>query len=183
MTDANVHARFRKLFKEIAALKDRAAYSSTYCSLLKKNVCGPCTCFDDYRNENKYIYDCQMLPPKRDCLDFFKLGYKVNGIYKVTLNDYFGKISQVFCDQTTDGGGWTVIQRRTDGTENFFRNWNAYKYGFGDIRNEFWLGNDLLHKLIYQGHLYGNHLRFDLKNFDGKWAYAKYGYFKIGDES
>ena len=33
-----------------------------------------------------------------------------------------------------------VIQRRTDGSVDFFRPWNDYRDGFGDLNNEFWLG-------------------------------------------
>ena len=182
MSDTEIHFRFGNLIKEVAALKKVVTYKSSYCNLLKKNYCGRCTCIDDYRREEKYFCDCQNLPIQRDCTDFYKLGYRINGIYQVTLNDYFGRKFQVFCDQTTDGGGWTVFQRRTDGSINFYRNWHEYKVGFGDLRKEFWFGNDNLHKLVDQAHLKGSELRIDLKNFDGKWAYAKYGYFKIGDE-
>lgn len=46
---------------------------------------------------------------------------------------------------------WTIIQRRFNGTIDFYRNWNNYKNGFGDLRSEFWLGNEKIHQLTNQG--------------------------------
>lgn len=37
-------------------------------------------------------------------------------------------------------GGWTVIQRRISGTEDFDRSWKDYQIGFGDFDGNFWLG-------------------------------------------
>ena len=33
-----------------------------------------------------------------------------------------------------------MIQRRMDGSVNFYRGWTEYKKGFGDINTEFWIG-------------------------------------------
>ena len=41
-----------------------------------------------------------------------------------------------FCDTLTDGGGWLVVQRRTNGSENFQRRWSDYEKGFGSLRGE-----------------------------------------------
>lgn len=47
----------------------------------------------------------------------------------------------------TDGGGWTVIQRRKVGLTSFNRDWKQYKEGFGNIRGDFWLGNENIYRL------------------------------------
>eukprot|EP00063_Salmo_salar_P041476 XP_014016311.1 PREDICTED: fibrinogen C domain-containing protein 1 isoform X2 [Salmo salar] len=79
----------------------------------------------------------------RDCSDIFTSGQREDGIYSVFPTHYPAGF-QVFCDMTTDGGGWTVIQRREDGAVNFFRAWDAYRNGFGKITGEHWLGDSML---------------------------------------
>ena len=63
-----------------------------------------------------------------------------------------GKPFVVLCDMETDGGGWTVFQKRDDliPAENFYRSWLEYKRGFGDLQKQFWLGNDRLALLTNQ---------------------------------
>ena len=34
---------------------------------------------------------------------------------------------------------------------NFFRDWDDYKYGFGNLTGEYWIGNENLHFLTNQG--------------------------------
>lgn len=46
---------------------------------------------------------------------------------------------------------WTVLQRRLNGSVDFYRGWNDYKHGFGDLNSEFWLGNEKIHQLTNQG--------------------------------
>ena len=78
-----------------------------------------------------------------------------------------------------DGGGWTVFQRRQDGSVDFYRGWNDYKAGFGQLTAEFWLGNDKIHRLTAS---IPSSLRVELEDWNGAKAYAKYGTFNISDE-
>ena len=85
----------------------------------------------------------------------------------------------VYCDMRTDGGGWTVFQRRQDGSVDFYRGWNDYKSGFGQLTSEFWLGNDKINRLTA---VRPSTLRVELEDWNGVRVYAKYGKFKVGDE-
>ena len=78
----------------------------------------------------------------------------------------------------TDGGGWTVFQRRQDGSVDFYRNWVEYERGFGNLTGEHWLGLKNIHRLTPKG---SNYLRVDLGDFAGSKAYAKYKSFEILD--
>ncbi|XP_035664242.1 ficolin-1-A-like [Branchiostoma floridae] len=76
----------------------------------------------------------------------------------------------------TAGGGWTVIQRRQDGSVPFNRTWEEYKLGFGNTSGEYWLGNDNIHLLTSQENFT---LRVDLMDWGGQTAYAEYSLFRI----
>ena len=112
-----------------------------------------------------------------DCSDLLKSGHTQSGLYSVNP-DGRGHFT-VYCDMRTDGGGWTVFQRRQDGSVDFYRGWNDYKAGFGQLTAEFWLGNDKIHRLTAST---PSTLRVELEDWNGVKAYAKYGKFKIGDE-
>ena len=112
-----------------------------------------------------------------DCSEIYKNGVTTNGVYSVNP-DGRGSFS-VYCDMTTDGGGWTVFQRRQDGSQDFYRGWSQYKAGFGQLTGEFWLGNDNIHRLTASR---PSELRVELGDWSGGRAYAKYGSFRVGDE-
>ena len=78
----------------------------------------------------------------------------------------------------TDGGGWTVFQRRMDGSVDFCRNWTDYVHGFGNISGEHWLGLSKLHRLA-NGSV-STQLRIDMRDKNGNSAYASYSTFYIG---
>ena len=81
----------------------------------------------------------------------------------------------------TDGGGYTVFQRRKDGSVDFYRNFSDYEEGFGDLNGEFWLGLSKIHRLTQDGTDYT--LRVDLEDFENESRYAKYSTFNIGDST
>ena len=72
-----------------------------------------------------------------------------------------------------------MFQRRQDGSVDFYRGWNDYKAGFGQLTAEFWLGNDKIHRLTASR---PSSLRVELEDWNGNRVSAKYGKFNIGDE-
>ena len=76
-------------------------------------------------------------------------------------------------------GGWTVFQRRRDGSEDFYRGWADYVAGFGKLKREFWLGLDHIHCLTSAAPR--TELRIDLADFEGNHKYAEYSFFSVGN--
>ncbi|CAK8673680.1 unnamed protein product [Clavelina lepadiformis] len=83
-------------------------------------------------------------------------------------------LEEAYCDD-----GWRIVQRRFDGSVNFNREWISYKFGFGDVSSEFWIGLEKLHQMTRNG---GCMLRIDLEDFNGEKRYAEYRNFKVNDE-
>ncbi|KAG7476826.1 hypothetical protein MATL_G00086960, partial [Megalops atlanticus] len=113
----------------------------------------------------------------KDCSQALLNGETTSGLYTIYLGGNENQPLQVFCDMTTDGGGWIVFLRRQSGKLDFFRNWRNYSAGFGDMNDEFWLGLGNLHKLTSAG-LY--ELRVDLRD-NGEEAYAQYDKFTVSE--
>ena len=156
---------------------------SSYCGFSVFGKCGPCICKDDYRLPHKYYCDCRNQPAQRDCLEHRRRGYTVNGLYTLTMNGY--KIVNAFCDQKTSGGGWTVIQRRMDGSVNFFRRWQEYKEGFGQLQHEHWLGNDNINVLTAQAVVYESEAMVQIRRrHNPQTLYtSRYGFIQVDSES
>ncbi|XP_040197166.1 ryncolin-1-like [Rana temporaria] len=117
-------------------------------------------------------------PAVRNCKDLLDKGHIFSDVYTICPD---GRTPlTVLCDMHTDGGGWIVFQRRWDGSVDFYRDWKSYKTGFGNLWNEFWLGNDNLHQLTSSGKW---ELRVDLEDFNLLKLFAKYPSFKILSEA
>ncbi|XP_076797562.1 tenascin-R isoform X2 [Arvicanthis niloticus] len=113
----------------------------------------------------------------QDCAQHLMNGDTLSGVYTIFLNGELSHKLQVFCDMTTDGGGWIVFQRRQNGQTDFFRKWADYRVGFGNLEDEFWLGLDNIHRITAQGRY---ELRVDMR--DGQEAvFAYYDKFAVED--
>ncbi|XP_075711188.1 fibroleukin [Rhinoderma darwinii] len=136
-------------------------------------------------NVDKCSNNCQLKEPLpsiefifKDCSDYYKMGKRLNGIYRV-MPDPKNKTYEVYCDMDSMGGGWTVVQRRKDGTMSFNRTWDEYKNGFGNLSGEFWLGNDRIHLLTKSSNMI---LKIELEDFKGAKEYANYDQFYVANE-
>ncbi|XP_061624715.1 angiopoietin-related protein 2b isoform X1 [Phyllopteryx taeniolatus] len=117
--------------------------------------------------------------PFRDCLQALEDGHTSSGMYLLKPENA-NRLMQVWCDQRHDPGGWTVIQRRVDGSVNFFRNWETYKQGFGNIDGEYWLGLENIYWLTNQGNY---KLLVTLEDWSGRKVFAEYASFRVEPEA
>ncbi|XP_071795597.1 uncharacterized protein [Asterias amurensis] len=133
--------------------------------------------YDD--NVNNPSFSAPIIESYSSCLKMYQAGYRDNGIYTIYHTSLTHGL-QVYCDMETDGGGWTVFQRRQDGSVDFYRNWADYQSGFGDLQKEFWLGNAIMRDLTGSGHW---QLREDMEDWQSRIAWASYGEFNVtGDK-
>ena len=120
---------------------------------------------------------------KIDCLDHFKSGATTDGVYEIYLPT---GPKRVYChmDEAVGsngpGGGWLSIQRRIDGDVNFHRTWLDYKNGFGEVDDEFWLGNEVLHYLTTT---YPHQFYVRATSFDGNEYISKHDDFLVQSEA
>ena len=113
--------------------------------------------------------------PVKECREAYLKGCRQDGVY--TIDPGCGKPFNVFCDMKN--GGWTVFQRRRDGSEDFYRTWTDYVTGFGNLKREFWLGLDHIHCLTSAAPR--TELKVHLADFEGNYKYAQYSFFSVGN--
>ncbi|XP_050511912.1 microfibril-associated glycoprotein 4-like isoform X1 [Diabrotica virgifera virgifera] len=114
----------------------------------------------------------------RSCREVKESGRNISGIYEIKPRTS-SKPFAVLCDMETKGGGWTHLQKRFDGTEDFYLPWRDYKHGFGNLNGEFWIGlENIYHMTAFES----NELLIELTEQDKTKTYAQYALFSIGPE-
>ncbi|CAH1246669.1 PRSS12 [Branchiostoma lanceolatum] len=138
---------------------------------------GNCVCNDGLRGDGLAAgTGCH----EANCWEIYhNSGKTESGVYKLAIDGVDGTVD-VYCDMETAGGGWTVIQRRIDGSVDFDRTWDEYKEGFGDKSGEHWLGNEIINSLTNQDKVY--QLRVDLEDWEDNSVFQQYSFFAIGNE-
>ncbi|KAJ8278663.1 hypothetical protein COCON_G00057290 [Conger conger] len=112
-----------------------------------------------------------------DCHQLFLQGDRPSGVY--TIQPLNSQPIEVFCEITSDRG-WTVIQRRFDGSLDFDELWQAYRNGFGDLKGEFWLGLESIHILSRQADLV---LQVEFSDWKGEARTIKFPFRLSGEEN
>ncbi|ALC39654.1 maker512 [Drosophila busckii] len=87
---------------------------------------------------------------------------------------------RVLCSDDSEAGrGWTVMQQRINGKEEFQRDWDTYRDGFGSFDGDFFLGLDKIHHIT---HSQQHELYIYMQKFNDDWYYARYDNFRVGSE-
>ncbi|XP_040543473.1 fibrinogen-like protein 1-like protein isoform X3 [Gallus gallus] len=87
----------------------------------------------------------------------------------------------VYCEMNVTGGGWTVIQRNRYNTDiTWAESWSTYKYGFGNVHSDYWLGTEYIHQITKQK-VY--RVRFVIQDASNNIRFAEYNLFSVDNES
>ena len=117
------------------------------------------------------------------CLGYNNNNYNVKGSGVYTIANFCGvkcSNTRLYCDTSSGGGGWTVIQRRNLNDVNVEfekRDWVEFEDGFGNLDGEFWIGLKSMHcltsKKIWE-------LRIDYHLTNETKSYLHYNKFAVG---
>ncbi|CAL8286529.1 unnamed protein product [Boreogadus saida] len=115
-----------------------------------------------------------------DCSDLYNNGFGNSGVYTIFPAGPTSPV-QVFCEMGSmdapDSNKWTVIQRRTDGTINFYRGWEHTR--LDSDKRQVNIGLENIHLLTGKK---SYKLRVDMEDFDGGKAFAEYSSFNVAPE-
>uniref|UniRef100_UPI00398F8BD4 fibrinogen-like protein 1-like protein n=1 Tax=Pristiophorus japonicus TaxID=55135 RepID=UPI00398F8BD4 len=110
----------------------------------------------------------------RDCKALNRFRPMPSGIYVIQPKG--SPPLAVYCDMNTPGGGWVVLQKITKNSKvSFAEKWSTYQGTFGDVENDYWLGNDYIHLITKQAHY---EVKFVLQN-NNKKIEIDYASFKV----
>ncbi|XP_077005567.1 angiopoietin-related protein 3 [Tamandua tetradactyla] len=109
-----------------------------------------------------------------DCTTIYNRGEQRSGMYAIRPNN--SQVFNVYCDVKA-GSSWTLIQHRIDGSQNFNETWENYKYGFGNLHGEFWLGLEKIYSIVKQSNYI---LRIELEDWKDNKHYIEYS-FHLGN--
>ncbi|XP_061190518.1 fibroleukin-like [Saccostrea echinata] len=115
-----------------------------------------------------------------DCKDLRENGLSKSGVYEIFPYSTITSPVRVYCDMETMDGGWTVIQKRVDGSLDFKRNWIDYKNGFGAPEWNVWIGNEVMHQLTKEKN---SSLYVSITLEDVTRLYEMYDQFSVSNES
>ncbi|KAM9319566.1 fibrinogen-like protein 1-like protein [Gastrophryne carolinensis] len=135
-----------------------------------------CTASTRHHHRRARDEDDEKLP--KDCSEIPR--YKNDGVYAIQPKDFPHPLI-VYCDMTTYSGGWIVIQRNSFNSEiTWDESWTTYKYGFGNVAKDYWLGIEYVHQItkqkVYQ-------VRFVILDNNSEEKYADYNLFSVDDEA
>lgn len=135
----------------------------------------PASAAGTYQSHEDDSFSLSLLPAS--CND---ITFNISGIYKIQVpsNKQQQQPFFVLCE-VVNGVPWMVIQKREDGSVNFYKSWLDYVNGFGNLNGEFWLGLDKLHEITAASI---QRLLVVLEDFDGKEKRAEYSEFSIAGE-
>ncbi|CAC5362615.1 Fibrinogen-like protein A,Ryncolin-4,Fibrinogen C domain-containing protein 1-A,Angiopoietin-2,Microfibril-associated glycoprotein 4,Angiopoietin-related protein 7,Ficolin-2,Tenascin,Fibrinogen C domain-containing protein 1-B,Fibrinogen C domain-containing protein 1 [Mytilus coruscus] len=112
----------------------------------------------------------------KDCTEI-KKSKTTSGVYQIFPDKAKGV--KAYCDMDTDGGGWTIIQKRYENSVNFQRTWTECENGLGNVNGDIGLvGNTHIHHLTSSGTY---ELRIDLTDKSNNKKYARYNTFVVGN--
>ncbi|XP_031158497.1 fibrinogen beta chain [Sander lucioperca] len=126
----------------------------------------------------------------KECEEIYRRGGRDSQMYLIQPDAFYPPY-KVFCDQTTQNGGWLLIQNRLDGSVDFGRRWDEYRRGFGNIAfdagkghcetpGEYWLGNDRISQVTKMG---PTEVLIEMQDWTGAKVHAQYRQFTIQSET
>jgi hypothetical protein len=156
--------------------------NSTVCNQVVGNECHDnengtyaCNCTACYYTGDQ----CQFFTPKRHCADLYRYhGIRDNGIYQIWPSFMNGADRWVYCDMTSEEGGWSggwTSFAYPQGNITANKTWNEYAQGFGRVNDSsYWLGNEFLSGITNE---FDTRLRLEFTwchARDTTWSYPKF---------